>query len=258
MDKKNKRKQYSHTVKLECINLAEKYGNRHAGRHYNIDEACIRRWRAKKNQIRAFVEKGGMAAKSVRIKKGGRKVISDDLETQLFQWLQDKRDDNIRITTRMVQQEAKNIVTTNPKIREEIEQKQQSASEFQASRGWVRRFFNRHGLCIRRKTTQGQSRPDREAKLIRNFIIYVRGMRIQNNYPLHNIIAMDETAVWLDAPGDTTVHYRGERTVKVKTTSHEKNRVTVLLSAKANGDKVRPWVIFKGLLVIVYNLHYFY
>ncbi|KAM3616613.1 uncharacterized protein V6R79_020854 [Siganus canaliculatus] len=61
-----------------------------------------------------------------------------------------------------------------------------------------------------------------------------------------NIIAMDETAVWFDMVGATTVDIRGARSVSLKTTGHEKCHLTVVLAAKADGTKLKPYVVFKG------------
>ena len=47
-------------------------------------------------------------------------------------------------------------------------------------------------------------------------------------------------------PGDTTVNSSGARTVSLKTSGHEKDHYTVVLSAKADGTKLKPFVVFKG------------
>ena len=51
------------------------------------------------------------------------------------------------------------------------------------------------------------------------------------------IDAMDETAVWADMTSETTVESKGARTVCLKTTGHEKLKVSVCLAAKADGSK---------------------
>lgn len=50
-----------------------------------------------------------------------------------------------------------------------------------------------------------------------------------------NIFAMDETACWMDMPSDTTIDVRGANCIPLKTTGHEKDHFTVILSACANG-----------------------
>ena len=48
-------------------------------------------------------------------------------------------------------------------------------------------------------------------------------------------------------PGATTVEQVGAKSVPLKTTGHDKNRFTVALSAFANGRKLPPYIIFKGV-----------
>ena len=45
---------------------------------------------------------------------------------------------------------------------------------------------------------------------------------------------------------NTTVEKRGAHTVSLKTTGHEKAKITVCLTACANGDKQKPFFLFKG------------
>ena len=47
-------------------------------------------------------------------------------------------------------------------------------------------------------------------------------------------------------PGDTTVHHSGAHSISLKSTGHEKDHFTVVLSARADGTKLKPFVVFKG------------
>lgn len=78
----------------------------------------------------------------------------------------------------------------------------------------------------------------------------IRKLRLKRNYPLSHIGNMDETPLWLDMPGDTTVTHTGERSVPIRTTGHDKGRFTVVLSAMADGKKLKPYVVFKGVRAI--------
>ena len=69
-------------------------------------------------------------------------------------------------------------------------------------------------------------------------------------YPLSLVGNMDETPLWLDMPGETTITRRGERSVPLRTTGHDKGRFTVVLSAMADGRKLKPYVVFKGVRAI--------
>ena len=48
-------------------------------------------------------------------------------------------------------------------------------------------------------------------------------------------------------PGETTVSRAGERTISIRTTGHDKGRFTVVLAAMADGKKLKPYVVLKGV-----------
>ena len=73
---------------------------------------------------------------------------------------------------------------------------------------------------------------------------------MENSYPLAMIGNMDETPLWLDMPGDTTVSRVGEHTVSIRTTGHDKGRFTVILAAMADGRKLNPFVVFNRVRAI--------
>ena len=45
---------------------------------------------------------------------------------------------------------------------------------------------------------------------------------------------------------NTKVDVVGEKTVSMKTTEHEKCRVTAGLAAKGDGTELKPFIVFKG------------
>ena len=45
---------------------------------------------------------------------------------------------------------------------------------------------------------------------------------------------------------ETTVDVTGKKSITLKSTGHEKARVSVCLAAKAEGTKLKPMVVFKG------------
>ena len=67
---------------------------------------------------------------------------------------------------------------------------------------------------------------------------------MKHPFKASDIIAMDETRIWADMVSDTTVDVTGKKTVK--TTGHEKSRVSVCLAAKADGTKLPPFIVFKS------------
>ena len=109
---------------------------------------------------------------------------------------------------------------------------------FVASRGWLEKFMCRNGLSLRRRTTVAQLDPARVIDKLISYVLHVRRLTSKHKYLASNIIAMDETAVWADMVANTTVDDIGTRSVSLKTTGHEKVRVSVCFSAKTDGTKL--------------------
>ena len=62
------------------------------------------------------------------------------------------------------------------------------------SDGWVQKFMRRHGLSIRRRTTEAQKNPSQLIDKLCAYVVKVRKLRQRVNYEMEDI-AMDETAV---------------------------------------------------------------
>ena len=55
---------------------------------------------------------------------------------------------------------------------------------------------------------------------------------------------MDETAVWNDMVSETTFEATGAKDVPMKSSGHEKVRVSVCLAAKLDGTKLKSFTVF--------------
>ena len=60
---------------------------------------------------------------------------------------------------------------------------------------------------------------------------------------------MGETPIWVDMPSTTTIESVGAKTVPIKTTGHEKQRITVCLAVRGDGTKLPPFVVIPGAKV---------
>ena len=78
------------------------------------------------------------------------------------------------------------------------------------------------------------------------YIIHLKRLQRYHKYDTNSTFAMDETACWFEMLSDTTISLVGECSVPVKTTGHEKDHYTVILTARASGTKMKPYVAFKG------------
>ena len=118
--------------------------------------------------------------------------------------------------------------------------------DFRASRGWLFNFMRRNSLSIRRRTTTGQTMPKDGLTKIANFVEFCEKQRNILGFSLGNIVNMDETPIWADMPSEITVDQCGLKTVPIKSTGHENQRIIVCLAVKADGSKVKPFVVIPG------------
>ena len=60
----------------------------------------------------------------------------------------------------------------------------------------------------------------------------------------HNIVAMDEIAVWNNMVSETAVEAIGAKDISMKSTGHEKVCVSVCLAAKLDETKLKSFIVF--------------
>lgn len=82
-----------------------------------------------------------------------------------------------------------------------------------------------------------------KCKKIINFIIYVDLIIKRFNYSESQIFACDKTAVWFDNVGNYTLESKGKKSIEIKSTGHIKERITVVLMARVDGRKCKPYVV---------------
>ena len=239
---------------MKVIAAAEATSNREQARVHNINESIIRRWRKDDKpdkileadnlpkRIRASNSPAGQhfGVRS-RVIGGGRKPDWADLEKEMCVWL-DERNENRYVVSRML---------IGAKARQLWEEKYMELEEdpnkpFTGSDGWVTSFMFRNGYSLREKTHEGQKIPKVLVPLLVSFFNYIRGYLAKNNIDQSHIYGCDETFVHFDNPGTKTIARRGEKTISLLTTGHEKMGVTVLLTATSDGKRRLPLVIFQG------------
>uniref|UniRef100_A0A1I8B0C7 DDE-1 domain-containing protein n=1 Tax=Meloidogyne hapla TaxID=6305 RepID=A0A1I8B0C7_MELHA len=74
-----------------------------------------------------------------------------------------------------------------------------------------------------------------------DFILYVQRLWDKNNFT--HVYAADETAISLDPEGGLCVAEKGSKSVTVLSTGHEKTHITVMLTARTDGFKLRPFIL---------------
>ena len=243
--KGQKRHKYSLAVKKQAIAYAEIHGNRPASRQFQVDERRIREWRAKKSDIEGVLAvRGNKVKQRSRLCGAGRKPLSTKLEEVLMEWIESRRSRGLRVSSKLIMKKAQ--VTFN-----DMNQNDVTDDDFKASRGWLAKFMKRNGLSLRRKTSIAQQDPERMIAKLVSYVIQVRRLQKKHEYSPSDIIAMDETPVWCDMVSETTIDATGKKTITLKTTGHEKARVSVCLAAKADGTKLKPMVVFRELSLFI-------
>ena len=76
---------------------------------------------------------------------------------------------------------------------------------------------------------------------------FVLRCRQRWGYDLSRILNMDETPMRFELPATRTLEVTGSRTVPVLSCGADKQSFAVALTVKANGEKLPPKVIFKGV-----------
>lgn len=221
----SKRKSYEVGFKLKVVDYAEEYGNRSAEREYGVSEKVVRGWRKQKDQLNQLPKS----------KRAARFSVSPylSLEKELHDWVIDLRSNGCIVTRLSIRTKALQLA---PKYH---------LAQFKSSAGWCTRFLNRNGLALRQKTHIAQKLPKDVEEKVHNFEKFVLKERKMFDFALGQIGNMDETPMYFDMPGNTTIDRVGSKSVSVKTTGHEKQHFTVVLACQADGQKLRPMVIFK-------------
>ena len=104
-------------------------------------------------------------------------------------------------------------------------------------------------MSVRRRTTIAQKEPEKMIEKMVSFILFMERARKKINASPADIYATDETAVWFDMVGESTVADKGAKSIPLKSTGHEKLRFMVVLTAKGDGVKLKrllcSWVEFE-------------
>lgn len=221
-------KSYTANFKLKVIDHALEHGNRAAGRHFGVDEFCVRYWRRQQEQLKAT----NKSRKAFRGPKSGK---YPQVEAALLEYIKSLRADECAVSIELLRNQAR-IIARKESI---------PARDFRASNGCATRFMRRSGLSLRKRTTLCQRLPSAYDDKVIEFHRFVIRIREQKNFLLSQIGNADQTPLNFDMPPSTTVEKKGVRSVHIRTTGAEKQRCTVMLAVTADGRKLSPFIIFK-------------
>ena len=132
---------YSIHQKQKVAEYAHVHGIRPASRQFGVSRKNIQRWVAE--GLHEVKNKGNFKKKNA--KGQGRKVsYPAEIETKLVQWLLEKQNLEVKVSNKMLKQEAIALITpTNP--------------NFKASDGWSQKFMRRNNLVLKKKSQSHES-----------------------------------------------------------------------------------------------------
>ena len=143
------------------------------------------------------------------------------------------RDQHLPVSIAEMKEKAREVVgEDNPK--------------FKASDGWIQKFYKQNHFTLRAKTSLSQYLPKNLEETLASFISSMKQHLRQKNYPMAFIGNMDETPVYFDLVPSKVVDRVGMKSCIIRTTGAEKRHIIVTLTVTANGEKLPPFIIFKG------------
>ena len=224
---RTKNNSYTNLFKMQVAEEALRVNNkRQTAKKFGIDERNVRRWILDLPAIKN-------AARMSRITAPRRTAKWPLLEKDVCVFIDDRRRRGVGVSRALIRLEALKVA------------RKLKIKDFKASEGWCTKFMRRNSYSIRRPTKIAQKLPKHHENKIIDFQRFVIQQRHQNDYDMCRIGNMDETPVYQDMLPSTTVNKKGEPTILLKSTGHEKNRYTVVLSCMADGTKLPPMIIYK-------------
>ncbi|KAL7990371.1 hypothetical protein Chor_013801 [Crotalus horridus] len=119
-----------------------------------------------------------------------------------------------------------------------------SPEEFRAPQPWLDGFLQRYELSLRRSTTPFKLQDVELIKHALAFMSFVDGIDFAK-HQLSNMIAMDETTVFMGQASQTTVDERGALSIYIPSVGYESTCVTCILAICLSGTKVPSPIITK-------------
>ena len=218
-----KRRTLSLQLKLEAVEYSKRVNNSAAAQKFKVGRNQIVLWRKNEAKMKAELSGGKKSSKSQRLSGGGRTQLAAAVNDRVRQWVLNMRERRKCVSRRLIRLEAMKIAS------ELVEAGKLEANKFTASLGWLEKFLRRNNFSLRATTTTCQKPPADYVPKIIDFVLFLRTQRQQHKYTDANILACDETAVWLDPIGKNCITTKGAKDVIVQTLGHEKVHVTVML-----------------------------
>jgi transposase-like protein len=183
------RKHYTNEFKHKVVQQVASGKNIYDVANENgVDRRRIGEWSKAKDKL----EKQSHKRSTYKIETEKDLALFPVMEAELYKWIMEKRAINSVISGTLIKLEA---------------------AEFKASGGWLKNFLRRKNLVLRRITTTGRDLPVNTISIVKEFIDKFH--QIETKDPNSFFINGDETAIYLDAPGQYTYSPKGNNKIKI-------------------------------------------
>jgi len=231
---KTARKSYNLFQKQKALQSIREHGLKPTARMLNISVTSLKRWKLACDKIESLASSRGINATNRHHLSGGgrRPTINHDIEEKLLQFFDQERNVETKVNLQMVIAKLRQLDESTAHIRRDMLRR----------RVW--RVLKRNGIVLRRTTHQAQNKRHSE-KIIEDWVEYIRQKIAMLEIPPSNIANFDETNVYFSPDSTVTLNRHGGRTISVKK-AQSSQRTTIMVGVTADGEKLPPYLIFKG------------
>ena len=196
-------------------------------RSYGIQPNQVRDWRRKVNALT-------QTRKSLKSLHTGFKGRLHNFEEPIIAWVLEMREHGVPLTYKHVVLRAIQVDPTFADVPAE--------SQYNT----VRRLCMKNCVGLRRVTHTSQINPQETAEAALDWVTLMRPIVAAPNVQKQWIINMDQTPIWLSMHPQVSLNLIGATSVNGRCSGDSGSRFTCTLAISANGDKLRPFLIFKG------------
>ena len=212
--------------KLEVIDYfksSERPSKRKTAHYFQICPNMVRKYLNKESELRVAFDK--RKTRTLTRRTG----FFEAEELKVLSWFNELRLAKIPVSGLSIKNEMRITVQANHLVLKK---------KFTASDGWLHNFLKRRRLTRRRITTSGRPLPDDSLEIIDNYLDDLNNLIEDYRFHPFEILAMDETTVYMDAPGSYTYEAINSQRVQAVTTGKEKTRVSNAVTASFSGNKL--------------------
>jgi DDE superfamily endonuclease len=227
--------QYTLNQKKAYAQMVREKGAMATHRETGVPISNLKRWKKTFPELNGFAESRQIRSdKRIRLKGGGRKsTISDDIQEELVEWVNEMRDKDIEVNGQWMVQKLISIdgVAFAPAPR-------------RALRRRIWRVLDRNDYSIRKTTHQAQTTRLSEREKL-DFVSYIEDKMKALEIDKSAVCNFDETNVGFSWDSKTTINKKGAKTITVAG-AESSQRCTAMIGVSGSGYKFPPFVIFKG------------